>query len=225
MTDLAAASYVPQDSTTEKSATVRMLDLRTPAPEFLDEQKNSAPELPEILNTPPQDNTASEFAPPPPAPEFVKPLVRSPLGYTGASGIRPSEAQQSLDFVPIEDRWRAGFPDWQRYEQPNPRGVDQPFEKGNWWDPYNQNVLKGDYPIIGQHTFLNISAVNFMLHEFRHTPIPTTPFESTVSPGQTEFYGDPEQYFFINNLKLQFNLSHGDSSPSTGRFDLPQCSI
>ena len=26
------------------------------------------------------------------------------------------------------------------------------------WDPYNQNVLKGDYPITGQHTFLNVTA-------------------------------------------------------------------
>ena len=24
-----------------------------------------------------------------------------------------------------------------------------PFQKGRWWDPYNQSVLKGDYPIKG----------------------------------------------------------------------------
>ena len=34
---------------------------------------------------------------------------------------------------------------------------DYPGVKGAWWDPYNQNVLKGDYPIIGQHTFLNLT--------------------------------------------------------------------
>ena len=31
---------------------------------------------------------------------------------------------------------------------------------GRWYDPYHQNVLKGDYPIIGQHTFLNITGIN-----------------------------------------------------------------
>ncbi|MFM8478783.1 MAG: hypothetical protein ACKOEO_23610, partial [Planctomycetaceae bacterium] len=175
-------------------------------------QEKSIFDRPEVLQPlPPGEVTLEEFQAPPVAPDFVRPLVRTPLGYTGASGIRPSEAQQSLDFVPIEDRWRAGFPDWQRYSEPNPRGIDQPYEKGHWWDPYNQNVLKGDYPIIGQHTFLNITATNFMLHEFRQTPIPTSPFESTVGAGQREFYGDPDQYFFVNNLKLQFNLSHGDA--------------
>lgn len=175
-------------------------------------EEKSVFDRPEVLQPLPSGEAiAEEFQPAPVTPDFVRPLVRSPLGYTGASGIRPSEAQQSLDFVPIEDRWRAGFPDWQRYSDPNPRGVDQPYEKGHWWDPYNQNVLKGDYPIIGQHTFLNITATNFMLHEFRQTPIPTSPFESTVGAGQREFYGDPDQYFFVNNLKLQFNLSHGDA--------------
>ncbi|MEY3460054.1 MAG: hypothetical protein RL215_3211 [Planctomycetota bacterium] len=208
-TDTNAALQNSQGNVTPQNAT------QTPTSEQGENQpqQNSLPEVtPDILQPPNSpDQIPEEFLPPPAAPDFVKPLVRSPRGYTGATGIRPSESQQTLDFVPIEDRWRAGFPDWQRYSEPNPRGVDQPWETGNWWDPYNQNVLKGDYPIIGQHTFLNISAVNFMLHEFRHTPIPTSPFESTANPGQTEFYGDPEQYFFINNLKLQFNLAHGDA--------------
>ena len=30
-------------------------------------------------------------------------------------------------------------------------------EKGARWDPYHQNVLKGDYPILGDHVFLELT--------------------------------------------------------------------
>src|SRR2546427_656541 len=51
------------------------------------------------------------------------------------------------DFIPIEDRWRGIVP--------------PPYElndEGHWYDPYNQNILKGDYPLIGQNTFLVLTA-------------------------------------------------------------------
>ena len=63
------------------------------------------------------------------------------------------------DYIPMEDRWRLGFPAWDRYQftPEYPYTNDYPYQLGHWWDPFNQNVLKGDYPIIGQHTFLNIT--------------------------------------------------------------------
>ncbi|MFM8219671.1 MAG: hypothetical protein ACKOJF_12210, partial [Planctomycetaceae bacterium] len=79
-----------------------------------------------------------------------------PLGFSGPSGVLPTEEQESSHFVPIEDRWRVGIPPWDRYATPTPLGADAPFELGQWWNPYRQHVLKGDYPILGQHTFLNI---------------------------------------------------------------------
>lgn len=171
-------------------------------------------EQPEVLRPAvPRETGPDEFdpryseAPPKVAPEFDP-----PLGFTGPSSVLPSETQQSEHFVPIEDRWRTGFPEWDRYGKGNPRMDDQPYEKGHWWDPYNQNVLKGDYPIIGQHTFFNITATENMLNEYRQVPTGTTPFESTVNPGQNEFFGRPDQYFFQNNLKLQMSLSHGDTA-------------
>ena len=80
----------------------------------------------------------------------------SPPGFTGPSSLRPTPVQTSPDFVPILDRWRLGLPDWNRYERP----LDAPYVRGRWWDPYNQNVLKGDYPIVGQKYFLNVSALS-----------------------------------------------------------------
>src|SRR5438128_1254774 len=96
-----------------------------------------------------------------PAPEvLLKTFVDPPLGFTGPSGIRPRESQETSHFVPIEDRWRIGFPAWDRYDKGHPLLDDYPYVEGHWWDPFNQNVFKGDYPIIGQHTFLDIKATS-----------------------------------------------------------------
>ena len=40
-------------------------------------------------------------------------------------------------------------------------------------DPYNQSVLKGDYPIRGNETSLSLSAVSTSLIEQRRAPTPS----------------------------------------------------
>ena len=60
----------------------------------------------------------------------------------------------------VRDRWRIGFPEYDRYGDRGARGRDIPFKKGRWWDPYNQSVLKGDYPINGNKLFMILSAVS-----------------------------------------------------------------
>lgn len=135
----------------------------------------------------------------------------APLGYTGPSGVLPIESQETAHFVPIPDRWRAGFPTWDRYTDPDSPRDHYPYYEGNILDPYNQNVLKGDYPIIGQHTFFKLTAEALLINEYRQLPTPTTPFESTVDPFQEQFFGDPNQYFTTNNLILSFELFHGNA--------------
>src|SRR5438105_3561595 len=88
----------------------------------------------------------------PPSEPLIKTLVDPPLGFTGPSGIAPREGQETSHFVPVEDRWRIGFPAWDRYDKGHPLLDDYPYVQGHWWDPFNQNVLKGDYPLIVQHT-------------------------------------------------------------------------
>jgi hypothetical protein len=136
----------------------------------------------------------------------------APLGFTGPSSIRPTERQTSGHFVPAPDRWRNGFTPWDRYDKGHPINDDYPYVEGHWWDPYNQNVLKGDYPIYGQHTFLNITASEVMINEFRKLPTATTPFESTARPFQEEFFGKPNQYFFSNFMTVKFDLFHGNTA-------------
>ncbi|MCH5373804.1 MAG: hypothetical protein JJ992_07500, partial [Planctomycetes bacterium] len=137
--------------------------------------------------------------------------VDPPLGFTGPSGVLPADAQENSHFVPMEDRWRLGFPSWDRYGNGHPFVDDYPYMEGWRWDPYNQNVLKGDYPIIGQHTFFDLTASTFALLEYRQVPTATTPFESTGDPFEEEFFGDPEQFFYTQYFALSFDLFHGDA--------------
>src|SRR5262249_32180941 len=107
------------------------------------------------------------------------PIDDAPLGFTGRSSVLPRATQTDPHFVPKEDRWRIGFPEWDRYGRGHPILDDYPYVPGRWWDPFNQNLLKGDYPIFGQNTFLAFTATSRSIFEFREVPIPTTPFEST----------------------------------------------
>ena len=136
---------------------------------------------------------------------------RVPLGFTGPSGILPTEEQESSHFVPIVDRWRSGFPEWDRYDKGHPAGVDYPYVEGHWWDPFNQNVLKGDYPIVGQHTFLNLTGVVQTFQEFRQLPTPATSHDSTFNPFTNDAFGNPNQYFTTNFFRLKADLFHGSA--------------
>lgn len=136
----------------------------------------------------------------------------APLGFTGPSSIFPREGQTSSHFVPMEDRWRIGMPEWDRYGLNHPPLDDYPYTLGRELDPYHQNVLKGDYPIIGQHTFLNFTGEILADFEGRQVPTPTTPFESTVHPGENDFFGNPNQFFTTDFFLLSFDLFHGDAA-------------
>ncbi len=170
------------------------------------------PARPEVLNRP------LDLPAPPPAPPSLPEVfggypVLPPLGFTGPSGVRP-RVQPSRDFVPMEDRWRLGFPAWDRadYTAENPKTNDYPYALGHWYDPFNQSVLKGDYPIIGQHTFLNVTGIVRSITEPRRVPTQTTPFESTARPFEEEFFGRPNQALYTNYLLLSFDLFHGDAA-------------
>ena len=144
--------------------------------------------------------------------ELLRFPIDPPLGFTGPSSVLPSEGQESSDFVPLEDRWRSGFPDWDRYDKGHPPQDDYPYVKGNILDPFNQNVLKGDYPIIGQHTFLNITAESQTILETRQIPTPQNGFDSTTFPGGSEFFGNPNQFALQQFFRLSFDLFHGDAA-------------
>ncbi len=138
--------------------------------------------------------------------------VDPPVGFTGPTSVMPTEFQESDHFVPVPDRWRLGYPAWDRYGKGHPITDDYPYSAGRWFDPYNQNVFKGDYPIIGQHTFLDITTVANLDFEGRQVPTQTTPFESTERPFSGNFFGRPNSFITLDFFSVSFDLFHGDAA-------------
>jgi hypothetical protein len=134
---------------------------------------------------------------------------RQPLGAAGQNSVA-SEPQTQNDRRPVRDRWRIGFPEYDRYGDKGARGRDIPFQRGRWYDPYNQSWIKGDYPIIGNKTFMVFSAVSSTTVELSRTPKPSQ--VSSVRTGSAEFFGKPEQLTVNQIFQVTFELFHGDST-------------
>jgi hypothetical protein len=143
---------------------------------------------------------------------------QSPPGYAGPSGVLERVEPTDRDFLPTEDRWRIGFPKYDRFGRHHPSDAvtmgamsgNYPYVEGRWFDPYNQNVLKGDYPIIGQHTFMNITATSDTVFEYRRVPTPSN--ESSEEQGEFKFFGKENQRFFNQNLILRVDVFHGSAA-------------
>ena len=138
----------------------------------------------------------------------VTPKTEKPTGYAKKDSVA-SESQTAPDRREARDRWRVGFPEYDRYGDRGGRGRDIPFTKGRWWDPYNQSVLKGDYPIKGNNLFMVLSATSTTTVEQRRAPTPSD--VSSDEPGSAEFFGQPEQLAASETLQLSFELFHGDT--------------
>jgi hypothetical protein len=141
----------------------------------------------------------------PPGPPLRTP-TDPPLGFTVPPGGLPAPEQTGSDYAPRIDRWRTGFPRWDRYG----RAFDSPYAEGHWWDPYTQNVLKGDYPIWGQNVFFALTAVSDTLLEARKLPTPRG--VAAAQAPTTPFFGRGEQYLVVENLILQLELFKGVSA-------------
>lgn len=128
---------------------------------------------------------------PPPAPE---PQARDPFDWLpwrrrpgrvetypdpveqvneGAVRAPPPEAFPT-DHLPIPDRWRL---------------IEEVGVKERWFDPYNQNTLKGDRPIWGSDDkFIAVTAISDTVIEPRSFPIPVG-VQTTEDPGSLDVFG------------------------------------
>jgi hypothetical protein len=135
------------------------------------------------------------------------PPAERPPGFVGPSYGHPGPTESSPEFIPVPDRWRLGLPPWNRYERPI---ADVPYKPGRWWDPYNQNVLKGDFPIFGQDVFMNLSAIMDTLFEARRIPTPSG--VSADQPDSADTFGKPDQLFLNHNFILSLSIFKGDTA-------------
>jgi hypothetical protein len=103
------------------------------------------------------------------------------------------------DFLPLPDRWRIGIP-----------GDYVQQVRGGIADPYNQNVLKGDYPFWGDDKFLVVTATSDTLVEARKLPVPSG--VSTTDAGDFDFFGQGDQVLVNQNFILSLEVFRGDTA-------------
>ncbi|MBZ5663741.1 MAG: carboxypeptidase-like regulatory domain-containing protein [Acidobacteriia bacterium] len=152
----------------------------------------------------------------PASPATPYPGIRSPASQGESPATAEPIPPDSANFSPRPDRWDIAMPEWRRYEtQP-----DAPYVKGHWYDPFNRNRIKGDYPIFGQRWFLNFTGTSETGFDGRRVPVPSG--LNAQDPGSSGFFGRGGQEFVSENLRLSFDLFRGDTSfrPVDFRFRL-----
>lgn len=113
-----------------------------------------------------------------------------------AAGVDP--VQNTRCAPPIPDRWRL-------IEN---LGVI----KERWWDPYHQNTLKGDRPILGtQDLFLILSAVSDTVVEPRSFPIPVG-VQTTSRAGSLDVFGDANSYVLSQTFIVGASIVQGSTA-------------
>lgn len=114
----------------------------------------------------------------------------APLRYGNVEALHPEAAME------MTDRWRIAPPPYELDE--NSRGR---------LDPYNKNILKGDFPIRDNDTFFVFTGISDTLAE-SHT-LPTPSGVSARQPGSIHFFGSDDQNLFVQNVELSFDLFQG----------------
>ena len=103
----------------------------------------------------------------------------------------------------ITDRWRIVPPPYELDERSRGR-----------FDPYNQNILKGDRPIklpfAGDDAFLVLTGISDSLVESRTLPAPSG--VSAANPGSFRFFGDDAQGAFVQNVIVSADVFQGDTT-------------
>ena len=80
-----------------------------------------------------------------------------------------------------------------------------------WYDPYNQNVWKGDKPIDGKDHFLALNFISDTILQPRTVPTPVGP-QSPSSPGQNDVLGRIHQDVFATTLIASADYYKGDTT-------------
>ena len=161
-------------------------------PRLLAEECNAQTDIPCAPAFQPQGNVVEEPILNRQRPgEKPRPLYYPSLVYESLPDINATNSE----FLPVPDRWRQ-------------------FYVGKLYDPYNQNVLKGDIPLFGSpghEWFLETSLISDTLFERRRLPNPVG-FASTKGNGATDVFGDGHQNVFVQNFIPAFSLIRGNTT-------------
>jgi hypothetical protein len=114
----------------------------------------------------------------------------------------PDISSSASEFVSIPDRWRQ-------------------FYVGKWYDPYNQNVLKGDIPVFGSpghEWFIELGLISDTLVERRRVPVPVG-FAQTGRSGKNDTFGNGHQTLFNQNIIPALSLIRGNTTFKPPEFE------
>jgi len=117
-----------------------------------------------------------------------------PLPPIDPSAVPPPTRVMPRESFPVPDRWRL---------------VDAVGVKTRWWDPYNQNTLKGDRPL-WDDWFINLNIVSDTVYELRGLPIPVAP--QGAAPGNVDVFGRVNQDIFVQTVIASVSLIKGDTA-------------
>lgn len=120
----------------------------------------------------------------------------TPAPPQNPDNVDPAPVDQAGEFIPVPDRWRI---------------MESLGFKHPWYDPYNQNQLKADKPVIGKDWFVNLLGVSDTLIEPRSLPTPAAP-QAPSEPGTNDTLGDIDQLIAAQTFITSAVLYKGDTT-------------
>jgi hypothetical protein len=116
----------------------------------------------------------------------------------------PAAAEELPHFEPIRSRW---YEDPWALVPPPPYEINRP---GRPLDPYRQNQLKGDFPIMGDDIFLSLTGTERLILELRG--VPTRTGITGPAPDRERFFGEDEQFSLSSFSILTVDLFKGQQA-------------
>lgn len=145
---------------------------------------------------------------------FSSSLWAGPLHRRPEKNTPPPVASESI--TDPKDIPRGTKPLPHRWDiQPPPHELNV---KGHLYDPYNQNLLKGDYPVFGEDIFFIFTGVSDTNVEAKKLPVPSG--VSAAGAGRTPFFGNGNLQAVQQNFKFTFELYKGNTAFKPREFEL-----
>ena len=125
-----------------------------------------------------------------------KPLPTRERLFDPAQVAPPTAANFPTDEIPLPDRWRL---------------IENLGVNERWWDPYNQNTLKGDRPLKGtKDWFFVATGISDTIIEPRTFPIPVG--VQTTQGRSDDLFGDPDTLLLAQTFIASGALIKGNTT-------------
>lgn len=173
---------------TNQAVTIEIFDVAQLVPQTPPENpdKSDTPETANPVDTRPRRIPGRE----------AEPLPTRERPFDPASVAPPRAASFPTDEIPVPDRWRL---------------IENLGVNERWWDPYNQNTLKGDRPLKGtEDWFFVATAISDTIVEPRSFPIPVG--VQTTEARSNDLFGDPDTLLLAQTFIASGALIKGNTT-------------